>query len=465
MMILCRCAAVAAVLACVLLSVSANAGEPLRVSRDNPRYFADAQGQPVYLTGSHTWPSLVDMGPADPPPAFPFDEYVAFLKQHRHNFVRLWTWESAAWNTEANNQKTRHSVQPLCFARTGPGTALDGKPKFDVTKFDEAYFNRLRERVAALAAENIYVSVMLFEGWALQHDKSAWLGHPLHASNNINGLDGDPDGDGRGIETHTLANPALTRIQEAYVRKVIDTVNAFDNVLYEIANESGAYSTEWQYHLIRFIKEYEKTKPKQHPVGMTFQYARDKAQRGSNRLLFESPADWISPNPDGGYRDDPPAADGSKVILNDTDHLWGIGGNQAWVWKSFCRGLNPLFMDPYDGTVLGPGGESKWGPVRRSMGHTRQFAERLRLAAVQPLDALASTGYCLANPGVEYLVYLPEGGAVRVDLSAAPGPFAAEWFDPTKGTTASREQVDGGTWRELKAPFSGDAVLFLKAKS
>ncbi len=28
---------------------------PLHVSRDNPRYFADAEGRVVYLTGSHTW--------------------------------------------------------------------------------------------------------------------------------------------------------------------------------------------------------------------------------------------------------------------------------------------------------------------------------------------------------------------------------------------------------------------------
>jgi hypothetical protein len=28
-------------------------------------------------------------------------------------------------------------------------------------------------------------------------------------------------------------------------------------VLYEIINESGAYSIEWQYHLIRFIQAYQ----------------------------------------------------------------------------------------------------------------------------------------------------------------------------------------------------------------
>ena len=127
--------------------------------------------------------------------------------------------------------------------------------------------------------------------------------------------------------------------------------------------------------MIRFIKDYERTKPQQHPVGMTFQY-----KGGSNQTLFDSPADWVSPNPDGGYRDDPPPADGRKVVLNDTDHLWGIGGNLAWVWKSFTRGYNPIFMDPYDGDVLGNRFDPKWDPIRRSMGYTLRYARRMDLA-------------------------------------------------------------------------------------
>jgi hypothetical protein len=70
-------------------------------------------------------------------------------------------------------------------------------------------------------------------------------------------------GNGKGIETQTLKVPAITRIQEAYVRKVIDTVNDLDNVLFEIANESNfAHSKDWQYHMIRYVKAHERKKPK-----------------------------------------------------------------------------------------------------------------------------------------------------------------------------------------------------------
>ena len=52
---------------------------PLRGCEENPRYFADGSGRAVYLTGSHTWSNLKDMGGEDPPAAFDFDAYLDFL--------------------------------------------------------------------------------------------------------------------------------------------------------------------------------------------------------------------------------------------------------------------------------------------------------------------------------------------------------------------------------------------------
>ncbi len=293
----------------VLLTATAEADEgrttpakgPLTVLKANPRYFTDGSGKAVYLTGSHTWNNLQDMGVGDPPPTFDFDAHLDFLQRHQHNFVRLWCWGEVAWDLKSAAMWTdntgTYTVAPHPWARTGPGKALDGKPKFDLDKFDPAYLKRIRARVQAAGQRGVYVSVMLFEGYSLQHDDDSWKAHPFHKANNVNGIDGDADADGRGIETHMRKAPAVTRRQEAYVRQVIDTVGDLDNVLFEIANETGTYSTQWQYHMIRFIKEYEKNRPKQHPVGMTFQYSRHEKWRGTNKLLFDSPADWISPNP------------------------------------------------------------------------------------------------------------------------------------------------------------------------
>ncbi len=436
---------------------------PLRVHPTNPRYFADGTGRAILLVGMHTWPTLVDMGPANPPKPFDFDRFLEVQAAHNHNFLRLWTWESTSWDTRGNDQDRLHHVRPLAYARLGPGLALDGRLKFDLTTFDPNYFQRLRDRVAKASEKNVYVSVMLFEGWAMQHSPEAWRAHPFHPGNNINNVNGDPNDDGKGLEVHTLANPDVTAVQEAYVRKVIETVNDLDNVLYEVGNEVHPDSTPWQSHMIRFVKEYERAKPAQHPVGMTFQY-----KGGSNRTLFDSPADWISPNGDGGYREDPPVADGRKVILSDTDHLWGIGGSADWVWKSVCRGHNPLFMDPYDGQVLNPKDDPRWEPIRLALGQARRLASKLDLSDSTPQPRLSSTGYCLANTsGTDpaFLIYAPKGGEVVADLTATPGRFVAEWWPLTDGSPHPGVEIEGGASRSLRAPEPGPIVLYLARRS
>jgi hypothetical protein len=451
-------------------AASGAATGPLREHPTNPRYFTDDGQRAVYLTGSHTWDNLQDMGESSPPVAFDFEAYLAFLARHEHNFIRLWRWELLAWDTAANDREAprRLVTSPHPWARTGPGLAADGQPRFNLDQLDHAYFLRLRERVLAARDRGIYVAVMLFEGWGLQHLEGAWKSHPFHPDNHVNGLAPDADGDGRGIEVHTLQVPAVTRLQEAYVRRVIEAVNDLDNVLYEIANESGAYSTAWQEHFIRFIRETEQGRPKQHPVGMTFQYSRHPQHRGRNDTLFRGPANWVSPNPDApghDYRTNPPPATGAKVILADTDHLWGIGGDVAWVWKSFLRGLNPIFMDPYREAVLRGGREAHWETVRRAMGVTRRLSLQVDLATLTPQDPLASPGWCLAAPGREYLVFAPAGQEVSVDLTSAPGDWRIAWIHPVEGSEVHPDTpISGGTRRTLKSPFAGDTILHLKRR-
>jgi hypothetical protein len=434
---------------------------PLRICRDNPRYFADKNGKAILLTGSHVWYNLVDMGPEDPPRTFDYDAYLKWMKGLNHNFMRMWAWEMMQWDTHGNNprirnQITRFYVTPHPWLRSGGGKALDGKPKFDLTKYNPEYFRRLRQRVEAARQKGIYVAIMLFEGWAMQRIEDGWKLHPFHPQNNINGINGDLNGDGKGLEVHELAVGAVTDIQKAYIRKVIDTVNDLDNVLYEISNENHPESSQWQYAMIRYIHEVEKGKPVQHPVGMTFQF-----KGGANQTLFDSPAEWISPNPEGGYRDNPPANDGKKIILTDTDHLWGIGGNQPWVWKSFTRGLNPIFMDPYDGVVLGQKFDPKFEPIRRSMGYALQFTERMDLNRCKPMNELSTTGYCLANPPSHYLVYQPDGGQT-LKLKLKAGKYHTEWFDPNAGKMISKKLITATSLETtFTNPLDNDAILFV----
>jgi hypothetical protein len=158
---------------CITSSAKPTNG-PLRVCPDNPSYFADADGKAILLVGSHVWYNLVDMGPEDPPRQFDYKAYLDWMGKYDHNFMRMWTWEMVKWDTKANGTHARKDVTtfyaaPHPWLRCGDGKALDGKPKFDLTKFDPAYFERLRQRIEAARQKGIYVSIMLFEGWAMQN--------------------------------------------------------------------------------------------------------------------------------------------------------------------------------------------------------------------------------------------------------------------------------------------------------
>ncbi len=451
---------------------------PLRVHPENPRYFTDGSGKAIYLAGSQAggWDVQDDAwgGYAAPGTrvSLDFAKYLDHLTAHGHNLIRLWIVETTRWDVGPPAMV----AAPMPFARTGPGNALDGRPKFDLTRFDQVYFDRLRSRVIAAGDRGIYVMVMLFEGFSCVHEvgrdyvnpkANPWFGHPFNAQNNINGIDGDLDGDGWGREFHSLGSAAVVALQKAYVRKVLDTVNDLDNVLYEIANESIPPSKEWQYDLIKTIQEYEAGKPKQHPVVMSAYWPGK-----NNPALFAGPADAVAPQgyDEGGvnYRDNPPPATGAKVVLADADHIDWRTEDPRYVWRNFLRGNHVIIFDPavvpFDfirGMVVPDDKSSE--PIRWAVGHVRAYADRINLAEMTPQGGLCSTGYCLARTGSEYVVYQPKSGPFSVALRA--GEYAYEWFNPATGTVAaSGSLTTRGARQSFTPPFADHAVLYLKRR-
>ncbi|MEK7571624.1 MAG: DUF6298 domain-containing protein [Patescibacteria group bacterium] len=436
---------------------------PLIVNPANPRYFTDASGKSVMLAGMHTWTNLQDGvtgSTQDPPPPFDWNGYLTKMQQYGHNVIRLWSHEYA--DTNCGND-TPH-LSPWIYERTGPGTDLTGKPKFDLTKFNQAYFDRLKQRVDEAQAKSIYVDIMFYHGiWSTQQCR--WDGIPFNGANNINGIDvpvvtGTPNGYGYGSKLHSLQDPAVVDLQKAYIRKVLDTVNDNNNVLFEISNEDwgSEANTAWQYELINYIKQYELTKPKQHPVGMTPSWNR------TNTDTFNNPGVWMSPcdcknQPDDGnggepYVSNPPAATGNKVVLVDTDHIFGQGGDAVWVWKTFTRGHNILYM--WDETVT----DALSGGALHAMGDVIAYSKKIDLNTTVPHGELTSTAYALVNPGSEYLVYQPGSGGFTVDVGA--GSYTVEWFNPVTQATQAASTISGGSTMTFTPPFSGAAVLYLR---
>src|SRR6266498_2419563 len=495
-------------------NTTTTAAGPLVVSETNPRYFTvKSSEKAIYLTGSHIWNNFHDgMGPGaecnDTFEQLDYDAYLKFLKEHGHNFIRLWRWEQ--FKSQAAGGSFHLCMTPQPWARTGPGSAKDGKPRFDLNSFDQSYFDRLRQRVIAAGNDGIYVAVMLFDGWALHLSPAPdnVQGHPFYAENNINGI-----GILSIVDYQVLPlERRIQVIQEAYIQKVVDTIQDLPNVLYEVANESSGGgsvdkqfaemlgvgeppdwgdSTEWQYWVINFLKQYEQERGyEKHPIGMTMQFPVQE-QTKVNDPLFNSPADWISPgyddeiftsgrhpmapdSPPSRWYDNPPANDGKKIVITDTDHYAPGKGEALWAWKSFLRGHHPIIMDfgiiggvnPSDPSAASPGVPpyNASEPARYAMGDTLRYAQKMKLIDMEPRDDLSSTGYVLSNLGKEYLVLQPKATSDPFTVTIEAGTYSSEWFNVDRRETKKGEKVTAESSGDTSftAPFAGPAVLYLK---
>ena len=466
--------------AAVTIIYETQTGTPLRRSKANPRYFENSGGL-IFLTGSHTWNDLQEQGASDPPAALDYNAYIGFLKSNNHNFTRLWAWDQP----KSACDDSPFYTEPFPWVRSGPGSASDGKPKFNLREFNSAYFDRLRRRVQQAQNSGIFVDVMLFDGFGVIACGSDDDGFPFYLRNNLNGVDA-----ARGAaswrktgsfsnfrdfpffkrcfcqhEWVTGTNRAVVAVQKAYVAKVLETLNEFDNVVWEVANEAGANSTNWQREMIRFIREYEAKLPKQHPIGFTFQHGGTCS--GETNTLLQSDADWISPGSDvGDYRGEkigPVPNDGKKVIVTDTDHLWGSGGSPLWVWKSFMRGMNILYMDvPFSRDDVP---SRTHDPVRQAMGDVLSFSRGLPLADLVPSVTACSTHFGMVDLGNELVCLAPAGGTFTLDLSAGGSAyFSVTWFDiSARKSSAAKVPVRGGQETSFTCP-SGDGPCVLHVK-
>jgi hypothetical protein len=443
---------------------------PLTVHPGNPRYFADASGRPVYLTGSHTWAVVQDAGPQLPPVPLDWDDFLARLRGYGHTFTRLWTWEHPRW---ASWWKGDYYFTPVPWPRTGPGLARDGGPRFDLTRIEPQFLDRLRHRVATACDAGIYVSVMLFQGWSAGPKPdpwtdcdNPWLSHPFHRDNNINGVDG-ADGCEEGYDrVHTLSSPEVVAFQEQYARAVIDAVNEFPNVLYEIGNEHDGTpgNTRWQHHMIDLVHDYERTaKPLRHPVFMSAQWPDS-----GNTDLFASPADvvapfsWRAPG-DERWEYEAPARHTGKVVFLDTDHLWGVGGTVDWVWRSFMRGCQPLYMDPWGFDHMDPLAPAGSEDVRRAMGAAARLAAEIDLAVMVPRPDVTSTAFALYDGDQTAVVYQPYTDRACVHFRRDLRGATVEWRDLVDAdrTAAGTITILGESGR-IKPPWAGPAVAVIR---
>lgn len=89
--------------------------------------------------------------------------------------------------------------------------------------------------------------------------------------------------------------------------------------------------------------------------------------------------------------------------------------------------------------------------------HARALFGELPIAGMQPRAELVSPGsYCLSD-GSHYLLYLPRGGSVVLDLSASGRELEMRWYDPRSGEFASTSRSVKGGGRVTVGPPPAEA--------
>jgi hypothetical protein len=103
-------------------------------------------------------------------------------------------------------------------------------------------------------------------------------------------------------------------------------------------------------------------------------------------------------------------------------------------------------------------------PLLGDMRRARRLIESLPFDQMQPCNDLLSgsnDNLCFGKSGEVYIVYLPHGGSLSIDLTALSGGLSAGWFDPRTGSLQSFGLVDGGGSRSFTAPDDQDWLLRL----
>lgn len=205
----------------VWLNFNATLAQPLRLLPENPHYF-EYLGQPLVVVGSgEHYGAVMNLD-------FDFDKYLASIKADGLNTTRLFMGayyeKPGAFGIQKNTLAPAEGRLLLPWSKSGD--------KYDLTLWNEAYFERLRSFMDKARNNGVIVEVNLFSSYY----GSGWDYHPFHGNNNVNQTPTDLPSN----KVNTLNNGAILKYQETYTRKLARELNAYDNFYFEIQNEPWA---------------------------------------------------------------------------------------------------------------------------------------------------------------------------------------------------------------------------------
>jgi hypothetical protein len=451
-----------------LLGVVAGAdAEPIRAHPDNPHYYFFRGRPTVLITSAEHYGAVINR-------AFDYNAYLDTLKSYGLNYTRIYPAafiepEGAFQLENTLAPKSEDLIQPWPRSQT-PGYRSGGN-RFDLDRWDPEYFRRLKDFIAQADARGIVVEVCFFNA----QNRDSWPMSPLYWKNNIQGEGRTKDYNG----IQTLAHPDLLRRQEEFIRRIVQEVNAFDNVILEICDEPSSYGTPralagpWIRHLVDVVKQTERALPQKHLLGQQVQgpiggpvdfTAHVDVTVIVTQYVWQTPDEQV-----GGMKALDYLYDRNKPIdLNETGYYplssWYEGDKagdvRAEAWEFMVGGgssfnnLNGVY------TVRDPAGRAAENtPVLKTMQSLKQFIEGFNFIKMRPDRSFVVSGMPagafyrgMSERGEQYALYhhhsqlkpyvykvVPGSYQERLTLDLPAGAYQADWVNPSTGAALGTE--------------------------
>ncbi len=443
-----------------LAGTSARATAPIQLHPDNPHYFL-WRGRPTILitSGEHCGAVLNR--------AFNYRKYLATLESLGFNLTRTFSGaycEPVGAFKIQNNTLAPAEGQLICpWARSDQPGYANGGNKFDLTRWDPAYFERLREFVGEAGRRGVVVELVLFCPF---YEEAMWKLSPMNAANNINGI-----GTMERTDVYTLNHPKLLAVQDAMVVRIVEELKGFDNLYYEICNEPyfGGVTLEWQAHITETIakaeadfggkhlvaqniaNKYQKiTDPNPRVSIFNFHYAKPPNtvtdNYGLNRVIGDDETGFAGSEPKPYRLEGWDFIFAGGAVYNNLDYSFSIGHEDG------------------TGQINAPGGGG--AVLHKQLRILSDFINGFDFAKMTPDNSVIkggvpdkATARALVQKGRAYAIYINGGSEADLVVELPPGKYSAEWVSTKTGETDRKETFDhAGGNRALESPQYEDDI-------
>ncbi|MDH5399772.1 MAG: hypothetical protein OEX02_16590, partial [Cyclobacteriaceae bacterium] len=399
---------------------------------------------------------------------FDYKAYLSTLSNDGMNYTRIFTGsyfeipgESFGIQKNSLAPKKGRVITPWKVATTDTVAV-----KYDLSTWNEAYFDRLHDFMRTAAENKVIVEVTLFS--SIYRD-AHWEINPQNPANNINLRDSISR-----FDAQTLNNGALFRYQESFVRKMVQELNIHENFFFEIQNEPWSDHTipvynivnkeelnprdwtykadfaddasmAWQERLATIIAEEEAGLPKKHLIAQNYTNFKAPIPSVSGRIsIINFHYAW------------PEAVEWNyhynKVIGFDESGFAGsedlVYRRQAWTFMLSGGGLfNNLDYSFYVGKEDGtgenkaPGGGSP--AYRKQLKTLSHFLHSFELEKLYPnsTSVISSPGlvpYVLSDESKAFAIYLRAVGTetASLKLKVADGNYKITVINPVSGSVS-----------------------------